>query len=85
MPNIGRVTVGSTTNQKTIRIRQQTQTTIASPIYNPEIDLYLRDLKDVSIINPQDGFTLSYNSSNEKFEAKELVVQDIQGGTFWNA
>ncbi len=83
MPNIGRVTIGPTTTQRNIRIRQQTQTSIASPTYGPRVNLSLDDLNDVIVANPQEGYTLVYNSTTNKFEiGPPGQINLITGGTF---
>lgn len=83
MANIGRVTVGSTTNLRTIRVNQQTQTSLASPTYGPRVNLALDDLSDVIIANPEQGYTLVYNSATNKFEVGPPGdVTIIRGGTF---
>lgn len=47
----------------------------------------LADISDVEEAAPQDGFTLVYNSSTDKYEVKKLASTDItidslDGGTF---
>lgn len=82
MSKIGRVTVGSTTNHRTVRIRQQTQTSIASPVYSPTIDIALDDLTDVVVANPQENYVLVFNETDQKFEVGPQRVTEVIGGTF---
>lgn len=82
MAKIGRVTVGSTTNHRTIRIRQQSQTSIASPIYGPKINVALDDLTDVVVGVPQDNYVLVFNEAENKFELGPQEVTQVSGGTF---
>ena len=83
MPNIGKVTIGSTLNQRTISIRQRTQTSIATPTYGPGITLSLEDLSDVDIVNPLQGYTLVYNQTTGRFEVSPpSQILNITGGTF---
>lgn len=84
MPNIGKVTVGSTTNLGTIKIKQQALTSIASPFYGPTINISLDDLTDVVIVNPQNNYILFYNQETQRFEAgpQNFQITSIFGGTF---
>lgn len=45
---------------------------------------YLHNLLDVVETNPQQGYTLVYNSTTDKYEVKapEFINVDLDGGTF---
>lgn len=74
MQNIGKVLVGNKQKREI-----STDTGHAS----------ISQLDDVSVTNIQDGYTLVYNSINQKFEAKpvsantvDIEIVNIIGGTF---
>lgn len=66
----------ATTNTQPITLKSQSRTAN-----------FIEDMLDVIEASPQDGFTLVYNSSNDKYEVKQLTSTDINitaldGGTF---
>lgn len=73
MPDIGKVTVF-----------QPNQTTIVSTNYKPKPNVVLSEINDVSTENVQDGFSLVYSSSNNRYEMKiaTTVLEKLDGGTF---
>jgi hypothetical protein len=76
MANIGRV-----------RVRALDLPKIVSQNFEPKLDLSLDEINDVSTVGLQDGFTLIFNSSTGKFEAKAArdltgEITEIIGGTF---
>ena len=85
MPNIGKVTISSNNIRNRVTVKQQIQTTIANPNFQPEINLAVGDLSDVVDNNVQDGFTLIYNSVTQKYETKAVSLENLDrvaGGTF---
>lgn len=87
MANIGKVTVGPTGQQTSIRIRQATQTTIANPNIEPDVNVSLSELTDVSTANVQNGYTIVYNSVTQKYEASPIsgvaiTIDNVFGGIF---
>lgn len=85
MPTIGKVTINPTGLQSTVRIRQATQTTIANPNFEPKPNVSLDELVDVETAGVQDGYSIVYNSTTQKYEASPILVTEIdsvQGGTF---
>ncbi len=76
MANIGRV-----------RVRALDKPALVSQSFEPKLDLSLDEINDVSTVGLQDGYTLIFNSSTGKFEAKAAKdltgeVTEIIGGTF---
>lgn len=76
MANIGRVIV-----------RSLDKPALVSQNFDPRLDLSIGEINDVSIIGPQNGQTLIFNSSVGKFEAKSAKdltgqITEISGGTF---
>lgn len=45
---------------------------------------YLHNLLDVVENNPQDGYSLVYNATIDKYEVKPIIINDVSvdGGTF---
>lgn len=70
-------TVGLTTTQSNPAIELKNN----YPAVNQN---YLHNLLDVSENHPQDGDSLVYNSTTQKYEVKPVVISsaDIDGGTF---
>jgi hypothetical protein len=76
MANIGRV-----------RVRALDLPKIVSQNFESKLDLSLDEINDVSTVGLQDGYTLIFNSSTGKFEAKAArdltgEITEITGGTF---
>jgi hypothetical protein len=76
MANIGRV-----------RVRALDLPKIVSQNFESKLDLSLDEINDVSTVGLQDGYTLIFNSSTGKFEAKAArdltgEITEIIGGTF---
>jgi hypothetical protein len=76
MASIGRVVV-----------RELDKPALVSQNFDPKLDLSIGEVNDVSLIGLQDGHTLIFNSSVNKFESKAAgditgQVTEIIGGTF---
>jgi hypothetical protein len=73
MPDLGKVTVF-----------QPNRTTLVSPNYKPKPNVSLAEINDVSTVGVQDGFSLVFNSANNRFEMKiaTTVLENLDGGTF---
>jgi len=68
-------------------VRQPTRSVIASENFEPKPNVSLGEVSDVSTTGVQDGYTLIFNSTSGKFEAKPAsdvtaTVTEIIGGTF---
>jgi hypothetical protein len=55
--------------------------------FDPKLDLSIGEVNDVSLIDLQDGHTLIFNSSVNKFESKAAgdltgQITELIGGTF---
>jgi hypothetical protein len=73
MPDLGKVTVF-----------QPNRTTLVSPNYKPKPNVTLAEINDVSTEGVENGFSLVYNSANNRFEMKiaTTVLEKLDGGTF---
>jgi len=73
MPDLGTVTVF-----------QPNRTTLVSPNYKPKPNVSLAEINDVSTEGVQDGFSLVFDSANNRFETKiaTTVLGTIDGGSF---
>jgi len=73
MPNLGKVTVF-----------QPNRTTLVSPNYKPKPNVTLSEINDVSTEGVQDGFSLVFNSANNRYETKiaTTVLSELDGGLF---
>jgi len=73
MPDLGKVTVF-----------QPNRTTLVSPNYKPKPNVSLAEINDVSTEGVENGFSLVYNSANNRFEMKiaTTVLQNLDGGLF---
>ncbi len=75
MPDLGKVT-----------IFQPNRTTLVSSNYKPKPNVSLAEINDVSITGVENGYSLIFNSSTEKFEAQPISngisITTITGGTF---
>ena len=68
-------------------IKSSPKTTIAADTFAPKPNVSLGEVADVSTTGVQDGYTLIFNSTSGKFEAKPAsdvtaTVTEIIGGTF---
>ena len=68
-------------------VRQPTRSVISSENFAPKPNVSLGEVADVSTTGVQDGYTLIFNSTSGKFEAKPAsdvtaTVTEIIGGTF---
>lgn len=84
MATIGRVTISPTGQQSSVRIKQATQTTIANPNFEPQINVSLDSLTDVETAGIQNGYTIVYDSATQKYKAGQPTanVSSIVGGSF---
>ena len=73
MPDLGKVTVF-----------QPYRTTLVSPNYKPKPNVTLAEINDVSTDGVENGFSLVYNSANNRFEMKiaTTVLEKLDGGLF---
>jgi hypothetical protein len=73
MPDLGKVTVF-----------QPNRTTLVSPNYKPKPNVTLAEINDVSTDGVENGFSLVYNSANNRFEMKiaTAVLEKLDGGLF---
>lgn len=73
MPDLGKVTVF-----------QPNRTTLVSPNYKPKPNVSLAEINDVSTEGVQDGYSLVFDSANNRFEMKvaTTVLGTLDGGLF---
>ena len=73
MPDLGKVTVF-----------QPNRTTLVSPNYKPKPNVSLAEINDVSTEGAQDGYSLVFDSANNRFEMKvaTTVLGTLDGGLF---
>ena len=73
MPDLGKVTVF-----------QPNRTTLVSPNYKPKPNVSLAEINDVSTEGVQDGYSLVFDSANNRFEMKvaTTVLGSLDGGLF---
>jgi hypothetical protein len=76
MASIGRVTV-----------RALDKPALVSQRFDPKVDLSIGEINDVDITGLQNGHTLIFNSSVNKFESKPAAdltgqITELTGGTF---
>ena len=68
-----------------VTIKSANRTTVAAPNYSPKPNVALGEISDVSTTGVQDGYTLVFNSTTNKFEATAsppATVTEIIGGSF---
>ena len=67
-----------------ITVFQPNRTSVVSPNYKPKPNVALAEINDVSTTDVQDGYSLVYNSANNRYEMKiaTTVLQSIDGGYF---
>jgi hypothetical protein len=78
-----RINTGANIGQ--IKVTQQTRSTIAAQNFSPKPNISLGEVRDVSTIGVQDGFTLIFNSDTGKFESgstSNVAITQITGGFF---
>jgi hypothetical protein len=81
---IGKVTISANDLGK-VTVRQPRQTSVVAPGFDPDLQIYMGDILDVDDSTLQNGFTLIYNATTNKYETKaieDLAVANIFGGTF---
>jgi hypothetical protein len=73
MPDLGKVTVF-----------QPNRTTLVSPNYKPKPNVSLAEISDVSTEGVQNGYSLVFDSANNRFEMKiaTTVLGSLDGGLF---
>jgi len=73
MPDLGNITVF-----------QPNRTTLVSPNYKPRPNITLSEINDVSTEGVQNGFSLVFDSANNRFETKiaTTVLGAVDGGSF---
>ena len=73
MPDLGKITVF-----------QPNRTTLVSPNYKPKPNVSLAEINDVSTEGVQDGYSLVFDSANNRFEMKvaTAAVENLDGGLF---
>jgi hypothetical protein len=75
MPELGKVTVF-----------QPNRTTVVSSNYRPQPNISLSDINNISTEGVQDGYSLVFNSANNRFEMNiatlSLANTTLSGGTF---
>jgi hypothetical protein len=76
MANIGKVTV-----------KTGNRTTIASPNFEPKVNISIGDIQSVNVSTRQDGDTLIYNVLTDEYESAPLSqvqidLKNINGGLF---
>ena len=83
MANLGKVSINQADVGK-VTVFQPNQTTVVSPKYSPKPNVALEEINDVSTEGVQDGYSLVYNSANNRFEMKiaTTVLEKLDGGTF---
>lgn len=87
MPNIGTIVINSGRNIGTVSVKGQAQTSIADPNFSPQLSLTTANIADISTANVENGQTLIYNSTTQRFEAGPVTSADleitlIKGGVF---
>ena len=67
-----------------VSVSANPRTTIADPKFKPKPNVALEEINDVSTEGVQDGYSLVYNSANNRFEMKiaTTVLEKLDGGTF---
>ena len=76
------VKINSGDNIGKVTLNQQTRSTIASQNFKPKPNVALIELTDVSIVNPQDGQVLMFESATGKYTIRQAFVPEINGGQF---
>jgi len=71
-------------NLGTVTIRQPNRTTISASDFRPKPNISLSEINDVSTAGVEDGFSLVYDSANNRFEMKfaSPILENLDGGTF---
>jgi len=67
-----------------ITVFQPNRTSVVSPNYKPKPNVALAEINDVSTTDVQDGYSLVYNSANNRYEMKiaTTVLEKLDGGYF---
>ena len=67
-----------------ITVFQPNRTSVVSPNYKPKPNVALAEINDVSTTDVQDGYSLVYNSANNRYEMKiaTSVIDKLDGGYF---
>jgi len=83
MPDLGPVTV-TQPNLGSVTVFQPNRATLVSSNYKPKPNVTLAEINDVSTEGVQDGFSLVFDSANNRFETKiaTTVLGTLDGGIF---
>lgn len=83
MANLGKVSINQADVGK-VTVFQPNQTTVVSPKYSPKPNVALAEINDVSTEGVQDGYSLVFDSANNRFEMKvaTTVLGNLDGGLF---
>lgn len=83
MANLGKVSINQADVGK-VTVFQPNQTTVVSPKYSPKPNVALAEINDVSTEGVQDGYSLVFDSANNRFEMKvaTTVLGTLDGGLF---
>lgn len=71
----------TTTAPPTVTVKPS-KSTVASITVAPSSNLSLGSLNNVDVSNTSNGKTLIFNSATNKFEADDVFVAGMNGGTF---
>ncbi len=83
MANLGKVSINQADVGR-VTVFQPNQTTVVSPKYSPKPNVTLAEINDVSTEGVQDGYSLVFDSANNRFEMKvaTTVLGTLDGGIF---
>lgn len=84
MVDVGHVRVGQNANTSIGRIRvgQQKPTVIVDPNQEIKVNISLSEITDVSTVGVQNDYVLTYNSTTNKYEFKDMSLSNLRGGIF---
>lgn len=71
----------TTTAPPTVTVKPS-KTTVSSITVAPSSNLSLGNLNNVDVANTANGKTLVFNSTTGKYEANDVFVAGMNGGTF---
>jgi hypothetical protein len=65
-------------------VKSPPKTTIAADTFAPKPNISLSEINNVSLLNLEDGDSLIFNSTTNRFEANtvQAFVTEVIGGTF---
>ena len=83
MANLGKVSINQADVGR-VTVFQPNQTTVVSPKYSPKPNVALAEINDVSTEGVQNGYSLVFDSANNRFEMKvaTTVLGTLDGGIF---